>query len=1418
MFQMKKKTNLFVRAAMTLLLAVLGSAGAWADTTISTFDELKAFVASTVDYTYAGQTVTLANDIDCGGQAFVTSAADQTLFSGTLDGRGHTISNFVNPSAMFWSAYDGAVIKDLTLSGTVSVPGGSDLNYTAAFVLYAGRANAVTLQNCHFTGSVTNYRSAAAFVGCADLGSSTSGTVVTMTGCTATNATITSTYTFVSGGLLAKGTNVVASNCSFSGTVAGLWTLGGLIGEATDCSFTDCSFTGKLTGGPNTMTASNGGCGGLVGYADNSTFTRCTSNVTINWVVYSEYDGGEGRTNSQNFTAVGGAAGVTLGASKFTNCTAEGSVESKYGYVGGFVGWTAGAETFDHCSTSASINNSQRYDNNIGDGGFAASVASNGATFQDCTTSSQGKNIYGGFYNVQHPKKSTETETFEVGANTFLRCKVDNVPVYAESGVSGGFCVSTWNGTFTSCIVRGGKPNAGFVLMAGKVPTSSYSTEQTSIFEDCAVIGAEVALGFFGQANSNNNVNNVNIFRRCRAACLYNQNNPYGGNTGFGSEMNAGTLVEDCAAYGAQLGKYDLFGFADDVIGKNADNKAVVRRCVAAVLPLSSTEYYAGFASNIGYYTTVEDCYSVYGPRYASTSSYSNGVQGGFVKRYSGGYQSVGDPITRCFALGIVPAGSGAQGNSGSFCGNVYNTSYQSFVDCYRPEESKVRDVGNGDDEGIGSFTAAQFAAATAATMPNYDFADTWRAPGGIASSPYLEASTDADGNFWTFATVISGKGRIIINGEEPKEAYPAGSVIKVEAIPEDPDIPFTGWVGDGYADPTAQVTTYTVRNVGVIAATFGIPIRTCDDLVAIPDNATDAYALMNDLDFTNYDFQNSEQQLRPITNFMGRFFGQNHTIRGLELKQGSINSCNALFDKIYGGAEIRDLTVVSSSRPDGTKNLGNLAGLVVSVGNSSLIKNCHAVVDFHGSYPANVYSNALRINHYYGLVGNASGADIRITDCSVRGTLVGGTEACGFIGSADINGGEISRCAVYADVSVITNRTNGLAAGFANSISLDGGATLRECFATGYAGSATLSERLSDVANMVYYEGARDATGFVNTITFSDSESSMSDCYSTMDVMAGGTNYYSYGIASSITGDYSSGENSVKNVWFGGTVRGGYQNYAFAREVSYATLTNCHYLTVDGLSMDGTTDVTAIAPEARLKTSSWAGYDFTDTWTMTEDKTTPYFAWSLTDGKFTVLSMKDTGKIINHPATATPGSSVAISAETEADVDDCFLSWDGAAAYEDLYAYETTFLADNHRHLNCIWGQIQLTPPYFIYDGQEKKPTVTVMFGETTIPEDEYTVSYSNNINPGTATVTITDKEGGNYTINSKVTFKILQLGDANGDGKVNVVDIVYVEAFLKNGTKLKGYNPMAANADGLGIVDEADVEAIKDIIMTNP
>ena len=68
----------------------------------------------------------------------------------------------------------------------------------------------------------------------------------------------------------------------------------------------------------------------------------------------------------------------------------------------------------------------------------------------------------------------------------------------------------------------------------------------------------------------------------------------------------------------------------------------------------------------------------------------------------------------------------------------------------------------------------------------------------------------------------------------------------------------------------------------------------------------------------------------------------------------------------------------------------------------------------------------------------------------------------------------------------------------------------------------------------------------------------------------------------------------------------------------------------------------------------------------------------------------------------------------------------------------------------------ITLSETSFVYDGNAKEPTATVKDGETAIPASEYTVSYKDNTEVGTATVTITDKEGGNYTVSGSVAFSI--------------------------------------------------------------
>ena len=69
----------------------------------------------------------------------------------------------------------------------------------------------------------------------------------------------------------------------------------------------------------------------------------------------------------------------------------------------------------------------------------------------------------------------------------------------------------------------------------------------------------------------------------------------------------------------------------------------------------------------------------------------------------------------------------------------------------------------------------------------------------------------------------------------------------------------------------------------------------------------------------------------------------------------------------------------------------------------------------------------------------------------------------------------------------------------------------------------------------------------------------------------------------------------------------------------------------------------------------------------------------------------------------------------------------------------------------------ITLATNSYTYDGSAKQPNVTsVKDGEVLIPSSEYTVEYSNNTNAGTGTVTISDANGGNYTVSGSTTFTI--------------------------------------------------------------
>ena len=86
----------------------------------------------------------------------------------------------------------------------------------------------------------------------------------------------------------------------------------------------------------------------------------------------------------------------------------------------------------------------------------------------------------------------------------------------------------------------------------------------------------------------------------------------------------------------------------------------------------------------------------------------------------------------------------------------------------------------------------------------------------------------------------------------------------------------------------------------------------------------------------------------------------------------------------------------------------------------------------------------------------------------------------------------------------------------------------------------------------------------------------------------------------------------------------------------------------------------------------------------------------------------------------------------------------------------------------------ISLSSSSLVYDGNEKKPDVTVKDGQTVIPASEYTVEYSNNVNVGTGMVIIMDKNGGNYIVNGSTTFQIIS-ADAGITPPTPKADLVY-------------------------------------------
>ena len=231
--------------------------------------------------------------------------APRTGFAGTLDGNGHTItvniSSTTDKIGLFATAGNGAVIKNLTVAGSVSGKTG-----VGGFVGELMSAeNGITIENCVNRATVTGSGARiGGFIG--------------------------------NGHTCAKAANVKLTDlinfgditCTF---VGGHSALGGIAGIAW-AQFKNCQNYGKLTVSDQTA-------GGIVGWTYGSNAVNCANFGTI-----------EGTS-----VIYGGIIGLNSGASSIQNCLNAGSIETtnenKY-FLGGLLG---NAEKANVISNSLSI-------------------------------------------------------------------------------------------------------------------------------------------------------------------------------------------------------------------------------------------------------------------------------------------------------------------------------------------------------------------------------------------------------------------------------------------------------------------------------------------------------------------------------------------------------------------------------------------------------------------------------------------------------------------------------------------------------------------------------------------------------------------------------------------------------------------------------------------------------------------------------------------------------------------------------------------------------------------------------------------------------------------------------------------------------------------------------------------------------
>ncbi|WFN35648.1 PEGA domain-containing protein [Methanogenium sp. S4BF] len=452
----------------------------------------------------------LTNDIALVNSPTETIGSSGTKFTGSFDGQGYTISNFVmNKSSSDYVGLFGYLDSDGEIKNLGVEAGDSGVFGKDYVGILAGRIGSGSVTNCSSTGSVSasgssgyagglvGYIYSGSITECSATGNATASTnagglvgyiyySATISNCSATgNVTASGEY---AGGLVGRvsrtsGGSISITNCSATGSVSAGSYAGGLAGFAqySGSTLRDCSATGSVT-------ASSNYAGGLVGRIDSgSSIINCSASGRVDG---SKYAGGlVGYFNYGNIINCSASGSATAGADGYagglagyiysgdttiTDCSATGNATASGGdYAGGLVGYagysSTGSISITNCSATGNAG-ARSYA-----GGLVGYVKESDSTIRKCyaTGSATGSSSFAGGL---------------VGKNdgsSIITCYATGNAAAEGAGYAGGL-VGYSSGGITNCYGTGtataGNYNAGGLVgqSSGGI-TNCYATGNATV-------------------------------------------------------------------------------------------------------------------------------------------------------------------------------------------------------------------------------------------------------------------------------------------------------------------------------------------------------------------------------------------------------------------------------------------------------------------------------------------------------------------------------------------------------------------------------------------------------------------------------------------------------------------------------------------------------------------------------------------------------------------------------------------------------------------------------------------------------------------------------------------------------------------------------------------------------------------------